>query len=202
MNIVCPLPAALVDIPTQDCPFIFDQIVRQAFQLAGQSSFTEATIKVLATWTPLLASSDATKVVTSPIFAELVIPQSEALTTGGNDNTTFNGIPQYNGEGAVTVTYQISNLSPETKTALESLTAFSLAGATGKSRLTTFLFNKDGKIISDNHKGFPIYNFRISSVGSEGFNTPNKHAVSFTLMPGWDRNAVISEPTDFDPLTI
>lgn len=202
MITVCPLPNELEDIPAASCAVQFDQIVRIAFQRrqSGAASFTSTSIKLLATWTPLLAATDITKVVMSPIFAELVIPQSEALTTGGNDNTTFNGIPNYNGEGSVTVTAQRTNLESAVKKALKEMTKYSLASSVGASELTAYLINRNGEIIHNNYKGFPIYNFGISSVGSEGFNSPNKNALRFTFAPDWDDDSLMVKPA-FDPLT-
>lgn len=198
----CPLPVALESLPEQDCPVRFDQIVRMVFQMVqpGAGTFTDVTIKALATWTPLLAASDSTKVVPSPLFAEMVIPQSEALTIGGNDNTTFNGIPLYNGEGNVLVTLQVSDLDFAVKKVLTQYSKYSIASAVGTTKLSVYFINKDGVIISNDAKGFPAYNFRISSVGSEGFNAANKHAISFNLLPNWDNDALMSIPS-FDPLT-
>lgn len=201
MLTVCPLPAALTAITAAACPVAFDQIVQILFQQRQSAApFTSVTIKTLATWTPLLAASDATKVVKSPIFAEMVIPQSEALLQGGNDNTTFNGIPVYGGEGSVQVTAQIANLPSAQKSQLRALVPFALASSVGVSQLTAYFVTKDGNIIHNNGKGFPIYNFTVSSVGSEGFNAPNKTRIGFSLEPNWDDAAEVADPS-FDPLT-
>ena len=214
MNLVCPLPAALVEIPQPDCPFKFDQIVRMAFQRRQPEATppfpTLADAQTLAKWTAFKSAVDAKKLVVSPIFAGLVFPQSEALTTGGNDNSTFNGIRNYNGEGAVTVTGVFTNIPPATKRALDNLTMFSLAGATGISNLTAYFVNRDLVVYGENpfaagvpstvYRGIPIYNFRVSSPGSEGFNAPNLNAYSFDLPASWADYIAAWKP-NFDPLT-
>lgn len=206
MELICPLPTELEDIPATDCPVQFDQIVRFVFQRVGQATFTPVTIKIVATWTPLLAAADDTKVVLTPLFAETVIPQSTALTAGGNDNTTFNGIPDYNGEGFVQVTGQFRGLSAAAAEALRSYTVESIANSVGGTNLEVQFINRYSKIIADkgavNVTGFKCYNFRLSTVGSEGLNAKNKHAFSFDLLPNWDKNATMYAATDFDPLTL
>ena len=136
----------------------------------------------------------------SPFFAGMVIPQSEALTTGGNDNSTFNGIPDYNGEGMVTVTGQFKNLSPLAKTALDKLAQESIASPVGVTNLELFMFNKNKVGFSIGTKGVQVYNFRVSSVGSEGFNAPNIHNFSFNLPGDWDTGLTSFTPI-FDPFT-
>jgi hypothetical protein len=214
MILNCPLPAALTAIVQPACPFRFDQIVRMAFQrrqAAGAEPFpTLVGLQTLANWTALLAAADSTKIVVSPIFSSLVIPSSEALTSGGNDNTTFAGIREYNGEGAVTVTGQFKNLSPASKRSLDLLAQESLAGSTGTTNLTGFFFNKDGYsfqvnplaagVATTKYKGFEIYNFRIGTPGSEGLNSPNVLPFSFDLKSDWFDYATSVKP-NFDPLT-
>jgi hypothetical protein len=215
MILNCPLPAALTAIPAVTCPFKFDQIVRIAFQrrqpVATPPFATLADLQTLLEWTTFKAAVDDTKIVVSPIFASLVIPQSEGLTTGGNDNTTFNGVREYNGEGAVTVTGQFKNLPPVSKRAMDLLSQESLASSVGVSNLTIYMINKDGYVFSvnpvdgagaatTNYVGVPVYNFRIASTGSEGFNAPNINGFSFDLPANWADYITSVKPT-FDPLT-
>lgn len=204
MILNCPLPAALTTLVNPDCPFRFDQIVKIAFmqRQPGASPFaTEADMKLLATWTPLLAAVDETKVAASPIFAGFVVPKSEPLVQGGNDNSTFAGLEQYYGEGSVRATGTFQNMTSASLLALDELTQFSLSTATGTSNLTAYLINKDGYIFySGAQYGIPIFNFRVGGTGSEGLNRPNVNDFSFNLIAGWDRALKVVKPT-FDPLT-
>jgi hypothetical protein len=209
MQIDCPLPAALTTIPGTACPFKLDQIVRmglQRRQAIPPGPFTTlVALQTLANWTTFQAAVDSTKVVVTPLFAGLVIPQSEGLFTGGNDNSTFNGIPDYNGEGMVTITGTFKNIAPATKRAMDLLAQESLAGVGGTTNLTAYLFNKDGYSFQQNpsgtiYAGVPIYNFRVSSLGSEGFNAPNTHGFSFSVPSTWADYLTSVKPA-FDPLT-
>src|SRR5687768_14263020 len=102
MILDCPLPAALTAIPASTCPFKLDQIVRLALQrrqpVATPPFATLADIQTLLDWTTLRDAVDATKIVLTPLFAGLTIPESEGQTVGGNDNSTIGGVPEYNGE--------------------------------------------------------------------------------------------------------
>lgn len=201
MNIICPAPAALAAIPAQSCPFRMDQIVRFAFGRRAVPAFaTEAALKLLATWTTLIAAADNTKVVMSPLFAGMVIPGSEGVFVGGGDNTTFNGIRQYQGEANVTVTGTFTNMSPAVKAALDLLTQESLASAVGVSNLEVVMFNKDGFAATKNLDFIPIYNFRLSSRASEGLNANDVHAFSFDMLPDWETGLQMTK-LGFDPLT-
>jgi hypothetical protein len=215
MFLTCPLPATLKDIPASGCPFRFDQIVRIVFQrrrpVATPAFATLAALQTKTNWTTNIAASDDTKMVVSPIFSGCVIPRSTGLTTGGNDNSTFAGIREYNGEGAITVTGTFKNLAPASFRAMKYLSEESLAGATGVSNLTAFLVNRDGNSFQVNphdaadaavlyYQGIPVYNFRVSSPGSDGFNAPNVNDFSFDLKEDWADFITAVKPT-FDLLT-
>lgn len=209
MDIPCPKPAALTAIPAQDCPFKFDQILRLKFQRnTPDAPFTTTNpITTKAAWDALIAAVDSDKIVLSPIVMGVEIPQSEAQTEGGNDNSTPFGMEVYLGEGAITVTGQMRNLKPEVKAALKKLSAESDASL-GVAQLRVFMVNKNKQIIHEKGQavgdawGIPIYNFRVSSMGSTGLNSDNITQFSFTLQPDWDENLEMSAPTDFNPLTI
>lgn len=204
MFIVCPKPDALTEIPDNGCPVDWDQVIKLVFQRTGQAPLTLVTIKTLAAWTPLLAADDDTKVVPTPVFAELEFPQSAPLTQGGNDNTTVGGIPIYNGEGFVEVSAQIPGLNSAVKLSMKPLTAESVANSLGKSGLGFYAINRFGQIIARQVDAthiypFDCYNFRIGSTGSKGFNDRNKNQIGMSLMGDWDDYAALITPS-FDAL--
>lgn len=198
--ILCPPPAALAPPPAQDCPFRLDQIVRFAIGRRAVPAFaTEAAIKALATWTPLLEAADSTKIIMTPIFASLVIPSSEGIYTGGGDNSTFNGIPIYQGEGTVRITGQFTGLSPAVVDILETYSQESLASGVGLSNLGLIPINKDGFIFPKNLGLAPIYNWRLASRGSEGLNANDIIPFSFDVLADWFKGFTSVKPS-FDPL--
>lgn len=203
----CPPPTTLAVIPTQACPERFDQIIRLMFQRKqATGSFTPTSIKLSATWTPLVAASDATKIIGSPQIPNIVIPAGEVAKEGGNDNTTINGIPRLLGLQFVPVTAQLLDADKGTRAALRALASES-AVQPGYTNLWAYMINRFGQIIGSlngaNVEGFPVYNVVVGDTGTEGFNKTNVANFSFDLAPGWSDNAVMYDPTaPFNPLNL
>jgi len=215
MTFDCPLPATMQDISAITCAQRWDQITMLAFQrIQSTPSFDDSStlITEVANWTALKAASDATKVIVTPILDSLVIPQSETQEEGGNDNSTPNGIPIYLGESVINVTLQFRNLPAQSIAELRKLVAESLNGP-GGPQVWVYMFTKNGKVIGNSSttkgnvdktgayadSGIPIYNFRLGSLGTEGFNQDNKSPASFYMEELWDENWVVATPTDFTP---
>lgn len=213
MVIECPKPAAMTALPVAAaCPFKFDQILRSGFQRTQPNATPpfNATAPITAkdSWTALMAKSDATKIVVSPVFAGLVIPPSEAIVTGGGDNTTPFGIAEYGGESPVDVAYIYTNQSPAMIAGLRKFSQESIP-VLGTYALTMYWFTKDGGIIYNKPKGsaaadghgVPVFNHRLSTIGSEGLGAGNKNNAGFSLPPYWDETIAMVFPTDWNPLT-
>jgi hypothetical protein len=207
--LVCPLPAFIADVPSQDCPVRFDQIQRMMLTRLTSTSFTVTSILLEATWTPRMTASDDEKIVGTPKFASMVLPMPDPIRTGGDDNTTINGIPVLEGLARVSITgLLIRNMNAEVSKALRSLTAES-APQPGETNLGVYFINRFKQIIFSKGTGtpalaepFPIYNFVVSDVGSEGYNKDNTHSISFDLEGGWSENFDMLQITEFNPLTI
>ncbi len=207
------MPEALPDIPAPDCSFNLDQFIRMAYQrkqlvepfreggLGGNS------IRKKAAWLTFTTATDATKIVFSPFFANMVIPQSEGKTDGGNDNSTPFGVEDYVGEQPVKVEYEYRKQHPTVIEALRKFIQESIP-TVGLYALTIYLFNKNGQILcieTDNagvtkHNGLPIFNNRISSRGSQGLNAPDINKAGFSFPAEWDAQVTLITPDDFNPL--
>lgn len=203
---VCPPPESLTAIPTQACPERFDQIVRFGFQRKQATpSFTPTTILLEATWTALMAETDDTKLVLSPLIPNVVIPPGEVLKEGGNDNTTINGIPKLAGRGFAAVTAQLQDVEMAVRAALRALASES-ALQPGFTNLWMYMFNRYGQIIaaleSTTNPGIDVYNVMVGDTGTEGLNKSNVNNLSFDLAPGWSDNVVLYKPTAFNPLNL
>lgn len=201
----CPLPTAIADIPATDCPVKFDQIQKFAFQrIQDTPSFTPTNILLVSTWHALLIAADDTKVVITPYMNSVVIPAGDALTEGGNDNTTLNGIPTLRGLGFVNVTAELRNVDADTAAGLRALTPESAQN--GFTNLQVYLFNREKKIIgsleSSRVAGFPVYNLVVTDVSSEGFGKDNIYKVQFAMAGGWSEFHASYKPTAFNPLTL
>ena len=198
---ICPPAAALTEIPNQDCAEVFGQIQRFFFQRKQATpSFTSTTIKVAATWTPLLAASGDTKMVATPLIPNVVIPAGEILTEGGNDNTTLNGIPRLLGRGFAGVTMQLPNADKEVRSAIRKLANESK----GFTNLWMYMVNAFGQVIANaDSSGIDVYNVMVGDPGTEGFNRDNIANMRFDLAPGWADNVILHTPTaPFNPLNL
>lgn len=203
----CPPPTVLDPIPSLTCPFKIDQISRIAFQFVQATPSFDGTTTLItdeADWQALLAAVDATKVILTPFLSSPVIPPSERLVTGGGDNSTVFGLPEYQGEGNVTFTAMLKGITPDIANAIAKLACQSLAQL-GKARVWVYFFNRFDQIIGRaDYSGVPVYNISISSRGTEGYNADDMVTLSFDLVNSpslWDADLAIFNPT-FSPLSL
>lgn len=200
--IVCPLPAYLADVPSNDCPTKFDQIQRILFTRLSSTPFTETDILLEATWTPRMIATDDEKIIGTPKISGMVLPVVEPIKNGGNDNSTIDGVPELVGLGFGAISLQIRNVSSAQAKALRALASESV----GETNLGAYFVNRLGEIIYDlvgtNAQPFPVYNVAVGDIASEGFNANNVLPISFDLPPGWSQNFAMKKITAFNVLTI
>ncbi|HMR20074.1 MAG TPA: hypothetical protein PKA53_12305 [Sphingobacterium sp.] len=204
----CPPPTSLANIPATDCPVKWDQIQKIAFGRKVDTPRFNSTvgegakpITEQATWTPLLAAEDSTKIVISPFFSSFAIPNGEPVKTGGNDNTTLNGIAELQGGSSVVVPFTIKNASAATMRALRALCAETQIQP-GETNLEGYFFNINNSIIYDERdekiQGFEIYNLFVPDVMTDGYNANNQYQCSFELRFGWSEYHKMVK-ANFDP---
>lgn len=199
--IQCPLPAAINNLSKLDCAVNFGQIVRVAFQRVG-TPFVDITNET--EWDTKLTAVDDTKVQITTFCENVLIPQSEAITEGGDDNTTLFGQALVVGKGQITVTGRFRGLDSDGKRELDPY----LSEASVYNNIGVYLINEFGQIIAADPSGtgavtgqpFPIQSFFISDVGSEGFNTNNFNNFQWNFISGWADFFYVYQPT-FDILS-
>lgn len=212
LNCECEELNILPNLSNVTCPTDFDAVVRIAFQITQPSApFTTATpITDLDSWVDFATASDATKIVFSPATASVVIPNSEGSFIGENSNESVLGLGYYLGENNVKVTGQFHSIEQSAATAMENLSCYSDV-ALGASNLSAFLMTRrvrgragviatklDG---ADEYIGLEIFNFRISSVGSEGYQAKNTYNFSFDIQP--DSLSLLEKVSvPFNPLSL
>lgn len=203
MATTCKRPDALTAISKFDCAVHFGQLVALLIQ-RGQdapSFATEAELKTLAAWTPLLAAPGATKVIKTPEFAGFVFPGSEPQYADENSNNSIDGNGYFTGFNSVKPTgkfvgipsaikAELSLVSDESRPGLNPGTTF--YGITGDGRLIYDL-DDDGAI-----RGIPFVNFYVGSLSSQGLKANNENAFGLTLPGEWDKNVQIVKPS-FNP---
>jgi hypothetical protein len=197
----CPLPAALSDITPVACGENIGQIVKIIFQRRQAAepfpTFEGAVLlgaDLKASWDVFTAAVDSTKAVVSPYLESVVLPASEAITEGGDDNTTLDGVAKV-----------VGATSPEGTGMIRSLPAAQLKQLKTyncEEDLTIYLINEFGKIIGTSSDGtqfggIPINDFFIGDGGNEGKNTADKTPFRFGLVYGWRDNLAFCKPDDF-----
>jgi len=198
----CPSDAAINDVPINDCIEDFGQlqkIVLQRIYSSGTTKNTIATPDTLASWTPLLAASDGTKVVQSPYLAN---PDSEpgAVRTYGGGNTTPGGIEITIGREPTSVTGEILRSPQDTIKALKTFSC---------EQIGVWLIDEHGRIgcIADDadtpttYYPIPVQNFFVGDKALKGLEEPDRNAIMWKFFANWSDNFKIITPSDFDALT-
>lgn len=196
---VCPRPPSLGDVIRATCKENLGQIQRFLFQrIADGNVFAVGDlglISALASWTPLFIADDDTKVVSSPYVEGFVIPRTEAITEGGGDNSTIDGIEMVVGANAATALGQIAETPGQILKALRALMC--------EVDLGVYMINQYGQIIgvtdtpatpTTSVSPIPIRSFFVSDADNNGLNTRDKADIRFGLPFGWRDNLAIVTP--------
>ncbi|AHK11374.1 Minor capsid protein [Flavobacterium sp. phage 1/32] len=199
----CPKATVLSEIPTQDCDVDLEQLQKFGFQRGGfvfdLNAGTPTDITKKADWLALKTATNDTKVVFTPLIGgDPVITAGDAITSGGGDNSTLNGVEEVQGTNPSNFTGVFKSLSSEVKAKLQELEC--------EKDLVVFPINQNGKIVARKiaegmYGGFPISSFHISDRNNAGFGTKDTFNVKFTLPARWDNDLVLIDPeTTFRPL--
>ena len=193
---VCPPAAAIPAITPFTCGEDFGQIQKFIFQRRSAAVIaTLVAAATLATWTALLAETDENKVVSTPFFENFVLPPVEAITEGGDDNTTLDGVARVVGQSTPTGTGNFASLPSATFEQLEQYNC--------EADLTVFMINEFSQIIGysangTTFAGIPVTNFFIGDKGLNGKNTVDKNMFRVSFRAGWSKKLKRVTGTDFD----
>lgn len=198
----CAETTALVDIPDADCPIDLKQIQRVFVQRAGTpfnaTGDPSSDILDLADWQVLKVATDSTKIVATPLIGgDPIIEAGEAITNGGNDNSTLNGVEEVEGTSPSLFTAVFKSMSSAQEKALKALIC--------EKNLVVYFALQGGRIAAVSkttgvYNGFPIQAQFLSDRNNAGFGTKDTHNFRFSLEAGWSENLVIVKP-NFNPLT-
>lgn len=204
----CPAAAALPNIPNFTCAESFGQIQKVAFQrlyksAGGKNSFTaEAGIGKLASWSPLLAAEDDTKIVISP-YIQAPTAEAGAPRTFGGGNETLGGIEEIIGREPTPFTGVIRKMPQSLIKALKELQCES-----DSQNLGVYLFDENGSIgalqdptTATTYYPIPIRSLFVGDKTLGGLEAPDSNAVQWSFLPNWSDDLAILTPEDFNPLT-
>lgn len=217
MSLVCQCPAAsaLTTIPNVACSENFGQIQKVAFQRlrkadGTRNSFTGTTgsttpvenIKLLASWTALLAAADGSKIVVSPYINAPADSGGDArMSSGGNDD--LGGIAEVLGGNPVQFDGQLRSIPQSVIKVMKELQCEANAGNLG-----VFLFDENGNIqavrdqtTATTYYPIPIRALFIGSLIHGNFDAKDSNAISWQYPDNYSDDLVIVKPSDFNPLT-
>lgn len=202
----CPQDAAIADIPISECPESIGQVQKVIFQRIFSTGSTKnkfviasANPNVLASWTPLLAAADGTKVVQSPYLQAPTTEPGAARTYGGG-NETLGGVELIIGREPTSFTGNILRASQDTIAALKQYQC---------ENVGVFLVDEHGRIamlVDDRTTPTAYFPIPISAlfVGDKslgGLEAPDMNVISWKFFPNWSDNLVLISPTDFNALS-
>ena len=207
-NCPCPQGAALASIPLVLCAETFGQIQKVVFQRlrkddGSKNSFvTGKPITALASWTPLLAAADSTKVVVTP-YIQAPTSEPGGPRTFGGGNETLGGIEEIIGREPTPFTGVFRKIPQSVIKEIKKLQCESWA-----DNLGVFLIDENGSIealvdetTATTFYPIPIRSLFISDKGHGGLEAPDSNTIQWVFLPNFSDNLKIVNPTDFNPLT-
>lgn len=202
----CPRAAALPDIPVAECPETFGQIQKVAFQRLTKADGSKngfvaiaQNIALLASWTPLLAAADDTKIIISP-YIQAPTAEAGAARVFGGGNETLGGIEEVIGAEPTPFTGVLRKVPQAIIKVLKELIC---------ENIGVYLFDENGAIgaiqagteAAPIWQPIPIRSFFVSDKTLGGLEAPDSNAIQWSFIPNWSDNLVLVAPTDFNPLT-
>lgn len=204
----CPAATSITTIPAVACTESFGQIQKIAFQRLYKSdgtknSFTSSNdIKLLASWSALLAAADGSKIVVSP-YVQAPTNEAGAARTFGGGNETPNGIEEIIGREPSVFNGVFRKIPQSVIKVIKELQCDSWA-----DNLGVYLFDENGSIeaVQDQTTLTTFYPIPIRSlfVGDKthgGLEAPDSNSIQWAFLPNYSDNLAILQPTDFNPLT-
>ena len=204
LNCGCPAGAHLADLKIEECKESFGQIQKVAFQRVFKSpgvlnNVDDPTKK--ATFTPLFAAADASKMIVTP-YVQAPTTEPGAARTFGGGNQTLGGVEIIVGREPTNFSGVFYQESQGTIAAMKSYMCENVA---------VWLVDEYGNIgcLADNpaeptkYMPIPVSKLFIGDKKFGGLEEPDSNTVMWSFLPNWSDNFVIvkRETLDFNPLT-
>ena len=174
----------LPDLEDVTCPEGGGQVGKIAFQFAN-NPFTD--ISDNAEWLTALAAIDSTKLQVTPELDAPLMPASEALTKGGNDNSTFNGAIRFVGDGSVQFTAELPDAPTSVIKKLRDITCLKDIGV--------YFITNDGVWSTSTMSSLDIESIYTSSRGFQGLGENDINTFTFSMKGNWQDDALFTKTT-------
>lgn len=200
----CPAGPYIGGIVPTNCPIKWDQTQKLMLGRVDPDRFPNAgAFLSQAHWQALMSAMNDSRLVITPYISGFEIPASEAISAGGNDNTTLNGVRELQGGQMVTVPFMLKNVSAETAEELRRI-ATETQVMPGVSNIEAYFLQSGTNVIYDKTKtgtgfrGFKIFNLFVPDIANAGLNANTTYNITFDLAFGWSQYWGLQE-LPFDP---
>lgn len=206
MICTCPRAAALTTIAAALCLESLGQVQKFAVQRLQKDDLTlngfvgtAQNPALKASWTPLLAAEDSTKVVVTP-YINAPVAEAGAARTFGGGNETLGGIEEIIGREPTPFT---SVIRKAPQTIIKDLKALQceVVGVYPITENGGIAAKQVGTTAAPIWRPFPIHALFVGDKTLGGLEAPDSNAFNFSLAPNWSDDLVVIKPTDFNPLT-
>lgn len=204
MGLICANDGVIDNVPlNNDCREALAQIQKAVFQKvfsAGTTKNTIANPTLLASWTPLLAATDNTKVVQTPYLNAPVSEAGEARVFGGG-NETRNGIEVIIGSEPSSFEAMIYDAKQDT---IEALKLYK-----SKQNIGVWLIDENGDIgcLADSlttpttYFPIPVQSLFIGDKKFGNYDEPDMNKIMWKMAANFSDKFTVVRPTDFNALT-
>lgn len=202
----CPRKPALTAITVALCLESLGQIQKFAIQRLQKDDLSmngfvgsEQNPALKASWSPLLAAADSTKIIVTP-YVNAPTAEAGAMRTFGGGNETLGGMEENIGREPTPFT-SVLRRQPQTvisqlkELQCEIIGVYPLAENGGIAAL------QYGTTAAPIWRPIPIHSLFVGDKTLGGLEAPDSNAFNFSLPPNWSDRLVIIQPTDFNPLT-
>jgi hypothetical protein len=204
MGLICSTSGALGNVPLNaDCREALAQIQKTVIQKVFSSGTTLNTIAdptLLASWTPLLAATDNTKVVQTPYLNAPASEAGEARTFGGG-NETRGGVELIIGSDPSSFEAMMYDQKQNT---IEALKAYK-----EQPNIGVWFVDENGDIgcLADDldtpttYYPIPIQSFFVGDKKFGNYDEPDMNKIMWQMAADWSDKFTVVRPTDFNALT-
>ncbi|GAB3948377.1 hypothetical protein GCM10028805_22610 [Spirosoma harenae] len=181
--------ATVLGAPNTGIDIVPGNIIKCIFvDIAGWNAYatapTEVNTLTSAWWTAFLAATGTSHAVT-PFIDAFDLPPTTALTEGGDDTTTYNGVPRQRSISYATAKGKLSGIDNTQAQQLRKLAAKSGNFQQGTRIGVIFIHEGTGITYLTGAKPIPCFNIFIGDPKMGGLGASDDYEFQFHLEGGW-----------------
>ena len=195
LTVCCPVPTSLESAVTSlhPCQADVGQIQKLVFWRSTQSIVSVTTALIASTWDTLLAATDDTKALVTPLLHNPDIPAGDPREFGGGNETQW-GAPLRKGAQSPALTFSMLAEDQDVITALKQLRCETL-DVLFINEANQLIYSDAGGVVA----GFPVVpnSLFIGDKKIGGFDEFDSNILQFNLQPNWSDTLEITVGSTF-----